>query len=547
MCSNPLVILSQNTFQFVDSFVHLYYNSVDLGNAHIFQCSHVTDFLNTYKSLSKEFVYDVIRNSYFFINGIRYPLFCSLPCGRCDDCKFNYQEEIKSRALVEAANSGSVLFYTLTYDTLNDCVSLNKSHVVESFKRLRQYINRFIDDDLHFVNLYIGEYGTDPRYALRPHYHGLLFFNKHLDIHLFNKIKDLFNPKESHLHKCLEKNPKLIYKLRSKGINASSFYSVHKRLKGFWSFGVIYDLQICRNPLASVNYLCKYITKNLINIDSFAVLKERDESHWVAPFIQLPKRYGLGTRHLYMYKNYIMFGRSPRLQLKYVSASGHVLFSNIKVPRLFINKLFPSVGSLCPSCVINAHIVKSLLDSLDDFSLSVDEYAYVNKGKYSNFDEKFPCLQLYCKNIPLKDLVIYSSFVNFAGVHKLKQMFQPYLYLTKFSLKRKEYLKVDFINRLIINSLHNCHYLSYVLNNNLDDEIELDVCKIIELYIDKLKPICNFQSYHNLTTKRLCYFNTLDKVELSYSQISQLSQNKLSLNKHYVESNMLYSPFNTFC
>lgn len=548
MCTNPLVILSQLTFQFMSVKVHVELYDEDLGFIYIHKNERIRYFLTHYKYhdlYTPEIIYNYTKYSYFYVNGVRYRLFNSLPCGSCSNCRFDSQREIERRAIIEAANSGTVLFYTLTYDDFHcPTYGLVRKHVSECFKNLRNYIKRYHTRDLPFTQLYVGEYGTDPRYSLRPHYHGVLFFEDVLSKEDFNFIEDCFQPKRSHailtvLNTPSEKRGGLLRKLKERNITYSKLYSSRKRLKGFWPYGLIFDLQYPKkNSVALTRYLCKYVTKNLLVNERFCINKERDERHWEQPFIQLPKSVGLGMRHLHLYKDYILRSFSPTFDVvdKVTGIS-----TTIKVPRLYIQKLFPSVGRLVPKCVFTAHLVNSLINELECYFNLFDSNAILKYGDTFDIESS---ISLYNKEYDTNVRNFYYKYCSHLEISNLKSKFAPFKYLTRFSLKRKQMLKLDVYIGLIINSLHNCHYLSMVKNRGWTDEFDLDLIGIIYSYLDELNDLCNETTYLQLTKNKNNYYLRLNVPDVSFEQSLIYSQNQFYSNDNYVKSKMVYSPFN---
>ena len=97
--------------------------------------------------------------------------FFDFPCGKCSQCKRNYQEDWTTRLMMEANIRKYCKFVTLTYS--DDYVPVNSSFFMtldvkdcqNFFKKLRKKGN--------VVRYYLlGEYGP---HTLRPHYHFIMF------------------------------------------------------------------------------------------------------------------------------------------------------------------------------------------------------------------------------------------------------------------------------------------------------------------------------------------------------------------------------------
>lgn len=300
------------------------------------------DFLRAslfYDEFTPEVILDLKRSSFIEVDGNRFPLFVALSCGRCAECRVAYRKQIEYRALIEASRSGTVVFYTLTYDDEHLPVhGLEKSHVSSAFKRLRTHISRYLGFSVTFSNLYVGEYGNNPSKSLRPHYHGLLFIKETLTPRQQLLLRDMFLP-----------------------VGMSKFYDSHRRLKHWWPYGRIFDFQRARVVKATVRYCCKYITKQYLfnSDDRFAILKERDNAHWNPPFVQLPKRIGLGCAYLSDFRDNILNSDDMT-----ITVNVHGQLTRIGIPRIFIQKMFPNNGTICPDAAYTACVCKFLLDRL---------------------------------------------------------------------------------------------------------------------------------------------------------------------------------------
>lgn len=311
---------------------------------------------------SPEDILFIKDSSYIVIDGNRFPLFISLPCGKCQECRSDYRKEIENRALIEASHCGTVIFYTLTYDDYHlPTHGLNKKHVVSAFKRLRTHIDRYLDFPCHFTNLYVGEYGTNSAYTLRPHYHGLLFIRESLTPQQIFKLWSLFFP-----------------------FGRSDFYQKHSNLKHWWYHGERFDFEVARSVPALVRYVTKYITKQfLFNDDSrFAVAKERDERHWTQPFVQMPKSIGLGCRCIDYYKDFIL--KSTDMS---ITINCHGKYLRIGIPRIFIQKIFPSLGKVCVNAIYYFSLANRLIRRMQVVGFRDDEISL-----YKSWIEKYDYL-----------------------------------------------------------------------------------------------------------------------------------------------------------
>lgn len=97
-----------------------------------------------------------------------------VPCGKCYSCLSNRRNDWTFRLRVEAKESATSHFITLTiapdYDV--NYGNLNKPEVQMFMKRLRKSV-----EPIKIRYYLIGEYGTD---TYRPHYHMLLFTDDYI-------------------------------------------------------------------------------------------------------------------------------------------------------------------------------------------------------------------------------------------------------------------------------------------------------------------------------------------------------------------------------
>lgn len=520
MCENPLVILSQHSMLhlFNDAQIYFYDNLEDSST--LSTCGSVKDFLHDYHSLDAESINEVVKHSYFICNGHKFPIFTALPCSKCQYCRYDFRREIENRAIIEAANCGTIIFYTLTYaDASLPEFGLRKSDVQSAFKRLRQYINRYVSPDITFTNMYVGEYGGNPNHSLRPHYHGVLFFNRFLTKNELFTIEDMFKPSRSTFEQNFPKNQqnshKLLFECISRGLCnkdlhiTSKFYNDHPRLQGFWPHGLLYDFQQPKKgPVALVRYLTKYITKFTINEDDIAIFKEKDNKHFEPMFFQLPKSVGLGCKYIDKYRDAILNSVSGTITIRTQSHSSSVSFNRIKIPNIFIRKLFPTIGQLCPRVVFNVHLVDSLIHELSA-KFFYDEQQQIN---------------------------LQSAIVRF----------EPYAPLLNISLKRKEKVKLDTYTAFIVNNYHNTDYQTPVDDCNQRLEECNKIFSILESYLNELSPDVTFENYKHLTLTKLNYYQNLQIPERSCRDVTAHRNQQISSDDYYTKSHMIYSPFNQF-
>ncbi|UPW41207.1 replication initiator protein [Sigmofec virus UA08Rod_5080] len=503
-----MVILSPQALTFLNNGCEVFFDGVSESYNNIFV---IKDFLKNYKNYNIEDVYRIVKTSFVFYRNSRFPLFTLLPCNRCTHCRNDYRSEIEKRAIIEAANSGTVIFYTLTYDSEHEPIDgLYKKHVQDAFKRLRSYIDRYLDFNCTFTQLYVGEYGTDVRYTLRPHYHGIIFIEEKLNSKQLLQLEDLFRPKECQIRRNIALNNKLIYKLKAKSIKASEFYKEHSKLLGFWPHGVLYDFQIARNPVALCRYVTKYITKNvdfINNSDSFALSREKRERTFTPFFIQLPKSIGLGVKYLDLYRDSILNSTDFSIYVRFTRNTSCAGLIRIGIPKIFIQKLFPSLSYYCDNSIYTSYLIKFLLDHV-----SIVNNVY--------------------RNYPLAELT------------NLKTRFISYKYLTKQTLKRYQKLRLNIAKCFYINTLHNHDYRTNLFNYNETDEYEENLLTIIEKLLDNLKNCPTEEEYFNLTFTKSQWYLKKKIPPYDYQSVLQQKIQKIQQNTSYVRRKMLHSSYN---
>ena len=402
---------------------------------------------------------------YLCVAGNRFPLFVALPCFRCSECSHEYRKEIENRALIEAAHSGTVIFYTLSYD--NEHLpkdGLCKSHVVRAFKRLRTHISRYLDFECNFINLYVGEYGTDASRTMRPHYHGLLFVEQRLTSSQLWQLRRMFPFR-----------------------NRALFYQEHKRLKDFWPYGIIGDFQVARNPAALTRYVTKYITKQHYFIDdphnSFAVQKEKFNGHYNPCFVQMPRRFGLGSRHLSHYKDTIL--NSSDLSIR-ININGSIL--RIGIPKIFIQKLFPSLGRICPSARYHVAVASHCLHRLRLLGYDKDELRHLTE----RLSPYLYLLEFDCKRRERRKIELTQSlYLQVNSIDFFLEVFETLMRdelsncLTDSEFRENIQLKSDFYK---CKELPEISYQVRCLESSLKAEHDVNYCKkiLVDSYFDRI-------------------------------------------------------------
>ncbi|QXN75261.1 replication initiator protein [Microvirus mar55] len=333
MCLNPNVFRNPNALRLLPFARCVYINDVKYSSP----CE--IDVISGYASLKrddKHHICDtpencdrVVRSTYVIYEGSKVPFYIAVPCGRCSVCNDARRREYEYRALFEAADSGDMVFFTLTYDDehlprfgltpqhvslflKNYRVSVSRASIaplnVNSFYRDAQRYNRnytfknllkspdkvSLSENYSFRAVYCGEYGSDGK---RAHYHGILFFDRTIkDVDLL-VLKRLFVDR--------------------------------------WNFGLVFDFQLVKNPAASARYITKYITK----LDIQHVPQGLNPN-----FFRGPHKCGLGALHIDKYKDAILNSDSMCIWLRFPNGARRV-----KVPSFLLTKIFRPLSSYCVS------------------------------------------------------------------------------------------------------------------------------------------------------------------------------------------------------
>lgn len=160
----------------------------------------------------------------------------SVPCGKCTGCKSDQSLMWSIRSYHESTLHKQNSFITLTYDDehLPSDGLISKYELQTFVKRLRKHQDKYFPDDkLRYVAC--GEYGGLTR---RPHYHAIIFGRDWLE----QKVQ--INEK---LYTC----PDLI---------------------NIWGKG---HVSIAPVTMASICYVCGYVTKKMDDDDTFVLRSNR--------------------------------------------------------------------------------------------------------------------------------------------------------------------------------------------------------------------------------------------------------------------------------
>lgn len=328
MCRTPFIKINDNAFSLIDCAETIVLNGCLFkgipSTSHIFSYSGYKNLniVDTYCIDSPETIDNLIDSNYIIFNGCKFSLFCVCPCGKCDECHYNKVSEFESRIIMEAAAFPEMYFFTLTYDDAHlPSEGLRKSDVVKFNKRLRFRVFKHFGARVRLV--YCGEYGKKTH---RPHYHGLMFFDRSFTMQERYELFAMFN-------------------------HTKSYRSSHPNTPNIWPLGFRRDIQFCKSPCASARYLSKYVSKQYIS-------KPELSYHYTPEFIQTPRGCALGCTDLHKYSDFMHNTTTGSL---HVNINGQI--STVVINRKMIEKFYPSLS----------HFVQSYRHSLCEFQLMFRE------------------------------------------------------------------------------------------------------------------------------------------------------------------------------
>lgn len=167
------------------------------------------------------------------IKNYRDPLY--VPCGKCTGCKADSSLMWSIRSYHESTLHSQNCFLTLTYDDdhLPADGKISKDELQRFIKRLRKHQSKFFEEKIRYVAC--GEYGGLTR---RPHYHAIIFGRDWLE----QKVP---------LNDQLYTAPDLV---------------------NIWGNG---HVSIAPVTMASICYVCGYVTKKMDDPDTFALRSSR--------------------------------------------------------------------------------------------------------------------------------------------------------------------------------------------------------------------------------------------------------------------------------
>lgn len=259
---------------------------------------------------------EIVRQKYYICDsttGDCLPLFFPTNCGTCDACLCSKYTELASRLQFECLSypmDSKVVFFTLTYsDRYLPKDGVCREHITQFINKLHIYCHRHgLGNFRQFI---VSEYGTDPRYTRRPHYHGLIFG---LDFSKFQSIK-----------------------------------TFTRQLRKSWFPGCRIEWEFARSNHGVSRYVTKYVIKGIR--EKFVPLGKNPN------FVSMPsKSGGLGFNSL---KNpeildKVLHSKDGSIEVKSINLYGTTQIlgtQRIRIPRAIIDKLFPSFSRYIPKDV----------------------------------------------------------------------------------------------------------------------------------------------------------------------------------------------------
>lgn len=329
-------------------------------------------------SYNKRFDY---ANQFYFLDsetGSRVDFFKEVPCGHCELCRDDYVSSLRQRVMFAIQETSYYPFFvTLTYDK---DLTPRRGPDIKRFQLFKKKLKKTIHDNYNYDSslikfVAVSENGHDENGK----------DNDNLHIHCLIIGLPMLHPNQKtnfliteHILEYCWRLPEYTFDKNGKqSLNPISWtdyrkkYSlITKRPKGYdpYSFGYVHLKQV-DSPSKVINYICKYITKDLHNPEKVHLLKEVDPVYqrklW--KFGQI-----IGENHYFYYKpKYDKRGWRPHflslstnLGLKFLSSlivnsDGRVQFCNwldqtlytVHLCGYYLNKLFPTFNTLVPPYV----------------------------------------------------------------------------------------------------------------------------------------------------------------------------------------------------
>lgn len=413
MCLQPKYILHPTLKRIFNSSN---FTRAKLGDKDVYVGS-LTPFFRAPHDLPADTKY-VERNYYLYDpeTGDSHPLYFGCPCGKCADCLTSKYGELSARLQFEVLSyppECRVIFFTLTYsDDFLPADGVSREHVTDFINRMHLYSKR-LGLPQGFRTFVVSEYGSDPRFTHRPHYHGLVFG---LDLSTYGHVK-LFN----------------------------------KLIRKSWRGRGRLDWQFARSSHGVSKYCTKYVIKGL-NKDFVPSGKNPN-------FISYPiKSGGLGVNAL---KNPVILDKILKSEdgtitvstLEYGEQGVSSGISRIRIPRFIIDKLFPPFSRF-----ITSNVKRCLQWCSEIWNRCMSHLSPDGLKSPCEFEKKFGYLRNFVGNkspflidLPLEDVLHEQDCLqnsplpveDFSYLDKLKKIYNSittyldnYKYSCDYALER---------------------------------------------------------------------------------------------------------------
>lgn len=245
-------------------------------------------------------------------------------CYHCIECQKQRQNAWRFRIENEMKRTAKVMFITLTYD--NNSVPINSlgsqvfcnSHIRNFLKRMREDLRHH---DTSFKYVITGEYGSKTK---RPHYHGLFFFNKNIDVEFVK-------------------------------------YYVNKHWCRY--YGEVVDVDEPRSFAAVTSYILKYIIKedyrDVVNVERDKVDKFR---------IHCSHNIGLNWLHTKEAVKYYQQSKAAKIRTSNVLIHGTAFNQQIQVPRYYRTKIGRETTEYDMQKIYGSQIITNIIRNEQEYN-----------------------------------------------------------------------------------------------------------------------------------------------------------------------------------
>lgn len=406
------------------------------------------------------------------------PLYINVPCGKCAQCMKKKRLEWHFRCYQHAksvtSKGGYIYFDTLTYNEDNiphlsnyidisnydlvDFTCFDNTHWKNFLKNLRRQLD-YHYNGCKFTYFLTSEYGTDPRYTHRPHYHVLFFIEDRTKITPV-EFSELVS-------KCWNYG-------RTDGLPYQDTNYIMEHTYGYEDCDIATLLKVC-------NYVSKYVTKD----SSFqSVIDKRKEiiSKYINDDEKLKE----------LFRSIDMFSRvSKGFGLGYLSSltpieknaiykHGIVTMSDVekvrltlKLPQYYERKLFYKCLKDADKKVywhLNQQGIEYKMNRMiDSIHYLTQQYQTI----LANHTYALPLVNKILQNRTLEDFAIYNLFYN-GRCRDLENTFHVAKLYCDLNLSDKEYNLYEQLQSIIDSSFHREHSLFDKYTRNRDkDYIEI--------------------------------------------------------------------------